>query len=85
MQLETAVSIKDKEQNLLIEQLRKEVSALNLQQNDSNKAHALEVISCYTLSQFSGGGVEVEEEKGRRREEKRKRRGRGEEGKEEWE
>ena len=43
MQLETAVSIKDKEQNLLIEQLRKEVSALNSQQSDSKKAHAVEV------------------------------------------
>lgn len=43
LQLETAVSIKDKEQNLLIEQLRNELSALNSREIDSKKSHALEV------------------------------------------
>lgn len=42
MQLETAVSIKDKEQNLLIEQLRNEVAVSNARENDVKKSHALE-------------------------------------------
>lgn len=45
LQLETAVSIKDKEQNLLIEQLRNEVSASNSRESDTKKSHALEVSS----------------------------------------